>query len=484
MELEKSKQLLLKLAALYIALAAIIFFAAGDGFKYEKVNGDMLSPTAVIGELTDGITVEQRMQINADRVEAVNLQVATFARANTGIMEVRIIGENGEVLGFQQADIADMTDGRVIQLMLPGGITGHKGEYVTLQLRSQGCGLGNAVTVYYGNSVNTGRFDIAQQIDESDFYRIDGVKGPGKLCANLSGVNHLHFYKLYWPGVLCLFAILCLLCAFWWRQGKQGISNPLTVLCEIVIRYEFLTRQLVARDFKAKYKRSVLGVFWSFLNPLLTMSVQYLVFSTLFKSNTPYFATYLLTGLVIFGFFNEACSLGMSSITGNAALIKKVYIPKYIFPVSRVLSSLVNFLLGCIPLLGVMLLSGLAIRPALGLLVFDVLCLTLFVIGMVLLLSTMMTFFQDTQFLWSVFSMIWMYLTPIFYPESIIPGKFITLYRLNPMYQFITFARTCIIGGVSPSPYAYAWCLLPAIAFFAAGVLVFHKYQDDMVLRL
>jgi len=183
-------------------------------------------------------------------------------------------------------------------------------------------------------------------------------------------------------------------------------------------------------------------------------------------------------------FFNEAVSMGMTSITGNASLIKKVYMPKYIYPVSRVLSSLVNFGFAIIPLFLVMVVTRTAFRPALLLLLFDVLCMLGFIIGMGLLLTTAMTFFQDTQFLWGVVSLMWMYLTPIFYPESIIPEKMLTLYHMNPMYQYITFARVCIIDGVSPDPTAYLWCLLSAGIVLMLGILVFKREQDKFVLYL
>jgi len=212
--------------------------------------------------------------------------------------------------------------------------------------------------------------------------------------------------------------------------------------------------------------------------------VQYIVFSTLFKSDIENYPVYLLTGIVFFNFFSEAASMGMTSITGNASLIKKVYMPKCVYPVSRVLSSLVNFGLAILPLFIVMLFTGTAFRPALLLLVFDILCLLGFVMGMSLLLTTAMTFFQDTQFLWSVFTLIWMYLTPVFYPESIIPAQFLTAYHMNPMYQYITFARICIIDGVSPEPMAYLWCILSSLAVLALGVAVFRRNQDKFVLHL
>ena len=252
----------------------------------------------------------------------------------------------------------------------------------------------------------------------------------------------------------------------------------------MLVKYKFLLKQLIERDFKIKYKRSSLGMVWSFLNPLLTMSVQYIVFSTLFKSDIPNYPVYLLSGIVLFNFFSEAVSMGMTSITSNAALIKKVYMPKYIYPVSKVCSSTINFALSFIPIFLVMLVTRTEFHFSLLLLVFCIMCLFVFIVGMVLILSTMMTFFQDTQFIWSVLSMVWMYATPIFYPENIIPSQFLTLYHINPMYQYVTFARIAIIDGVSPAPTAYLWCIISSIVVFLVGVLVFKKNQDKFVLYL
>ena len=359
-----------------------------------------------------------------------------------------------------------------------------RGETLILTLTTTGCTPGNAVTFYCGNTVTTGRFDIVQNIADADRYTVNGEMGLGKLCVKVCGVQTLSFYRDYWLIVAGAFGIMVAFCVRWWRQAKQGKNNPLVAICTLYTRYAFLIKQLVSRDFKTKYKRSMLGMAWSFLNPLLTMSVQYIVFSTLFKSDIENFPVYLLTGIVFFNFFSEAVSMGMTSITGNASLIKKVYMPKYVYPVSRVISSLVNFALAILPLFIVMLFTGTAFKWSLILLIFDILCLLGFVTGMSLLLTTAMTFFQDTQFLWSVLSMIWMYLTPIFYPESIIPAQFLTMYHMNPMYQYITFARICIIDGVSPEPMAYLWCIVSSLVVLALGVIMFKRNQDKFVLYL
>ena len=249
-------------------------------------------------------------------------------------------------------------------------------------------------------------------------------------------------------------------------------------------RYRFLIRQLVNRDFKTKYKRSVLGVFWSFLNPLLTMGVQYIVFSNLFRFDIEYYPVYLLTGILMFNYFNEACSLTLMSIVSNASLITKVYVPKYIYPLTRVMSSFINFLISLIPLVIVVLISGLRPSWSFFLVIIPMICIAAFCLGLGMLLATSMVFFQDTQFLWGVISMIWMYLTPIFYPASILPEQFRWIIKVNPLYYFTDFMRTCIISGTSPEPMMYVVCILWAAGMLLIGTQVFRINQDKFILYL
>ena len=484
MDFKKSKRLMAIWAACYWILAATVYLVAGQQFHYTSVTSDALSATATIGELMDGTTVTQRIIAPAESLTGFDLMAGTYGRTNTGTLHAVFTNEADEVVAAKDIDVATLTDGKYLTISLDDTLRVQSGEPLTLTLTTTGCMSGNAVTIYCGNTIITGRFDVTQNISEADRYTFNGTSGIGRLCIKVNGIRTLTFYRDYWFIVGGAFAVLALLCLHWWRGAKVGHNNPLIAVCMLFTRYGFLIRQLVSRDFKTKYKRSALGMAWSFLNPLLTMSVQYVVFSTLFKSDIPNYPVYLLSGIVFFNFFNEAVSMGMTSITGNASLIKKVYMPKYIYPVSRILSSLVNFALAIIPLLLVMVITGTAFTPALLLLIFDMLCLLGFVTGMSLLLTTSMTFFQDTQFLWGVISMMWMYMTPLFYPESIIPAQFLTFYHMNPMYQYITFARICIINGVSPEPMAYLWCILSSMVVLGLGILTFKRQQDKFVLYL
>ncbi|MBE5795833.1 MAG: ABC transporter permease [Clostridiales bacterium] len=249
-------------------------------------------------------------------------------------------------------------------------------------------------------------------------------------------------------------------------------------------RYGFLLEQLVKRNFNTKYRQSMLGVLWSFLNPLMTMAVQYIVFSTLFRSDISHFPVYLLTGIILFNFFNECVTLGMDSIVLNGPLITKVAVPRLIYPLSRSLSSLINLVISLAPLLGVMLLSGTPLTPALLLVPLAVVLMFLFALGMALILCTMNVFFRDTRFLWSVVSLLWTYATPIFYPISIIPAAWQPLFRLNPMYQFITLLRTIVIGGALPSWGQWGMCALCALLPLGLGLYVFRRNEHKFVFHL
>ncbi len=270
-----------------------------------------------------------------------------------------------------------------------------------------------------------------------------------------------------------------------YRRNRRLQKRTLAwVLVEETKHYRFLLSRLVARDFNHKYRQSVLGVLWSFINPLLTMLVQFLVFNTLFQSAIPHFLAYLMTGIVFFNFFNEASTLAMDSITSNTALIKKVYMPRYIYPISRVLFAMLNVAITMIPMFAMILLTGVPVTKAALLLPIPVMCIACFALGVGMILATMNVFFRDTAFLWGVVLLLWQYLTPLFYPETIIPASWIRLYHLNPMYQFIYFIRCLLLDGVTPPPKTYLICALCALLPLAAGLWVFRRKQNDFIYYL
>lgn len=248
-------------------------------------------------------------------------------------------------------------------------------------------------------------------------------------------------------------------------------------------KYSFLLRQLVSRDFKVKYKRSVLGIFWSLLYPVLTMTVMALVFTNMFKFSTPgvNYLVYLMTGLVIFNYFSEASNLAMSSVVANFSLINKVYMPKYIFPLSKCIFVGINFLLTLIPLYAIIFITGTGINVYHLLLPFVFFCLFLFTIGFGLILATVSVFLRDMFYIYGVVITLWTYLTPIMYDISIIPETYQILFKLNPLYWFIYFARDIILYNQVPGINVWIYCALFAIVFLLLGIFIFKKKQDKFI---
>ncbi len=484
MKQSKTKKTALIIMACYLILAVGFYFIAGDQLHIRDEQSDMLTPLMPTGEITSESLVTQRLTAEGDQLLGLSLRLSTYGRENSCRLSVTLTDGNGAVLAMEEIACSGVADNADHRVDFSRPVETRRGQVLYVHLRSADGESGNAVTAWWGNALSAARMELQQEIADEDMVIVNGQTMNGKLCVSLHQRSHLLAGQYYWYGAAAL-ALLLLGCMLYLaKAAEKGKNNPFLRLFSAFDRYGFLMRQLVSRDFKTKYKRSVLGVFWSFLNPLLTMLVQYVVFSTLFKSDIPNFALYLLTGIVCFNFFNEASTMSLMSIVGNASLITKVYVPKYIYPVSRVLSSTINLLLSMIPLLAVMLITGTPIRPAILLLPFGIICLLALCVGMGFILSTLMVFFRDTQFLWGVLSMLWMYATPIFYPESIIPGKLMLLYKCNPLYHIIRFMRIVLMDGVSPEPKAYLLCLVACLVPLAVGALIFKKYQDRFVLNL
>ena len=251
---------------------------------------------------------------------------------------------------------------------------------------------------------------------------------------------------------------------------------------ETMKKYRFLLGQLVARDFKTKYKRSVLGVLWSMLNPLLTMAVQYIVFVNIFRFEIDNYAVYLLIGTVAFNFFSEATQAALTSITGSASLITKVYIPTYVFPLSKVLSSCINLLFSTLALYVIIFVQGVQLNFYHLLIPVLYVMLIAFSLGIGMILASLMVYFRDIQFLYGVIITLWMYLTPLFYPVSIIPDKLFGIYKLNPMYQYVTFFRTLVLEAACPSLEQWLFCFGYAVVFLCIGSLIFKKMKKNFIL--
>ena len=238
-------------------------------------------------------------------------------------------------------------------------------------------------------------------------------------------------------------------------------------------QYRPLIHELVLRDLRIKYRRSFLGYIWSLLNPLLMMIVMTVVFSYMFRFDIPNYPLYLICGQTLWAFFNESTSISMHAIIQNGTLIRKVYIPKYIFPISRVMSSFVTMSFSLVAILIVMLLTPIPLF-----------LLLLFCIGIGMIMSALAVYFRDVIHLYGVLTTAWMYLTPVFYPINVLPEQVATLLKFNPMYHYITFFRELVLYQTIPSFSVWALCGLFSFVSLVVGILFFRKLQRNFILHI
>lgn len=478
---EEVKRLIIGLVGC-ILFAWVFFWASGEQLFYEIISTNPITASDCAAVMTDNVQTKFTMRPNVEWLDKVSLLIGTYGRQNQGELLLQVYDDSETELGQVILPTADLTDYVYQDFVFDTPIKIESNSEITVVITAKNVPAEQGVSLWYGNSIDTGRVSVPDLNGHS--FTVDGVEKDGKICYSAIGRNALWFGTWYWPIAGVLIGIFVIY-GFWTiRCFLNGKKNAVIRIASIIKTYSFLIRQLVARDFKKKYKNSALGVLWSFLNPLLTMLVQYLVFSTIFKSSIENFIVYLLSGIILFNFFGEAVGLGLNSIIDNGHLINKVYMPKVIYPLSRVLSSSINLLISMLPLVVMMLATGLPLTKAMFLIPIGLLSLLVFCLGMSLLLSTAMVFFRDTSFLWNIISTLWMYLTPTFYPVDIIPEAWLPIYKLNPMYQYITFLRSILLDGIAPSLELYAGCIISAVITFVLGYWVFKKNQDKFVLYL
>lgn len=242
-------------------------------------------------------------------------------------------------------------------------------------------------------------------------------------------------------------------------------------------KHQFLFEELVKRDFKKKYKRTVLGMAWSILSPLLTLLVMKLVFTQFFGRTMAHYTTYLFCGNLIFSYFNEATSQGMLSLMGNAGIFSKVNVPKYLFLFSKNVQTLINFGLTLIVFFVFCVLDNITFTWKVILLIYPIALLVLFNIGVGLILSALFVFFRDIQYLWSVFTQLLMYMSAIFYTIDGYSQTVQNIFLLNPVYLFIRYFRKIVIEATVPTPAFHLLMLADVVIVLGLGCFMYKKYN-------
>ena len=268
-------------------------------------------------------------------------------------------------------------------------------------------------------------------------------------------------------------------------DSSKRVSPAIAELKEIG-NYRHLLAQLIRRDILTRYKRSFLGVAWTMLNPLGTMLVMTIVFSNIFRDGMPGvpFPVYILSGLVVWNFFSQGTNASMSGLVWGGNLLQRIFIPRTIFAVSAVGTALVNTLIALIPLVIVMLITKATFSWALLFLPVAIILIAFFTLGFGLLISSLAAFFPDVMEMYQILLTAWMYLTPIIYPESIIPERFHTLYRLNPMYWLVKIFRAPIVDQTLPALGDFGIAAAISIIMLVIGWLIFTSKSDEYAYRI
>lgn len=241
-------------------------------------------------------------------------------------------------------------------------------------------------------------------------------------------------------------------------------------------KHKFLLEELIKRDFKKKYKRSVLGMGWSVLSPLLMLLVMRLVFGELFGNrNVPHFTTYLFCGNLVFAYFNESATQGMTTLMSNASIFTKVNVPKFLFLLSKNLQTLINFGITLVVFFVFCAIDGISFGFHLFALIIPIFCLVLFNIGVGMILSSMFVFFRDIQYLWTVFAQLLMYMSAIFYRVEAFSEWVQKVFYVNPIYGFISYFRKVVIGGVFPEWWHNLIILAYALIVLGIGAIIYKK---------
>lgn len=254
-------------------------------------------------------------------------------------------------------------------------------------------------------------------------------------------------------------------------------TNPFSSISEKVSQYRFLFEELVKRDFKKKYKRTVLGMLWSVISPFLTFLIQLFVFGSLFRRGDSNFVIYLLTGNLMFHFFSDTTTTGMFAMYSNASVLSKINVPKSIFLLSSNVAGTFNFFLTLLVYFIFMVFTGVSFGPHLFLMIYPILCMIIFNLGISYILSSLFVFFRDTQYLYSIATRLLIYMSAIFYYADSLPENIQFVFAINPIYRYIAYMRQLVIDSTIPNLTSHLVCFGFAAAALIIGYL-FHKKTE------
>lgn len=252
-------------------------------------------------------------------------------------------------------------------------------------------------------------------------------------------------------------------------------------MLEKVKKNRFLVEELVKRDFKKKYKRTVLGMVWSVLAPLCNVLVMMLVFVNLFGRKQEHYIIYIFCGTLVMSFYTETTNGCMRALMANASIFTKINVPKYLFLVSKAFQSFINYLLTLVVFFIFCIFDGIPFGIHMLSLIYPTLWLLILSFGVGMILSGMFVFFRDVEYLYGIFLTLLNYVSAIFYPVTIVPEQFQKIFFVNPIYVFIFYFRSVVIDGVIPSLAVHLLAAGYAVVFLLIGCLLYKKCNHEFL---
>ena len=246
---------------------------------------------------------------------------------------------------------------------------------------------------------------------------------------------------------------------------------------------EFL-KTSIKKEFRGKYKKSFLGVLWSFLNPLFQLLIYAIVFPLILKNNVDNYAVFLIVALMPWTFFNSTIIQSAACIVGNAGIVKKVYFPREILPISTVTSNLINFMITQIIVFVALLISGIGFGTSIIIFPIVVLIQYILQLGLAFIFSAITVYVRDVEYIINIFMMLMFYLCPIVYDAGMIPGEFLKFFKLNPMFHIISMYRTILYDKQMPSMLSLLWLFVVCIGILFGGYFIFKKLQKRFAEEL
>ena len=242
-------------------------------------------------------------------------------------------------------------------------------------------------------------------------------------------------------------------------------------------KHKFLFDELVKRDFKKKYKGTFLGVTWSMLAPMLQLLVMNIVFKQFFGRTANHWIVYLFSGQLMYSYFRESTSTGMTALESNSAILTKVNVPKYLFLLAKNVTVIINLLFTLIVYYIFVFADGVPFSWRFFLILFPLVTETIFNVGVGFILSALHIFFKDISYLWNVVTLLLMYMSAIFYYTTAYPESMRNFFYLNPCYCYITYVRQIMVENITPAPWLHLLCIVYAFTFLAIGVSMYKKYN-------